>query len=60
MSDYHKIVDVINSCITSRHNNVAYRMIQLYERKYPQNNGLAQNLYDLCDQNLIDIMEGVE
>lgn len=60
MSDYHKIVDVIKSCKTSRHNNVAYRMIQLYERKYPQNNGLAEQLYNLCDDNMIEIMEGIE
>lgn len=55
MSDYWKIVDVINSCKTSAQNNVAYRLVQLYDRKYPVSRGLAQELYDLCDENLIDI-----
>lgn len=57
MSDYWKTVQVIKSCKTSAQNNVAYKMIMLYERKYPQNNGLAENLYELCDENLSEIME---
>lgn len=59
MSDYWKTVAVIQSCRTSRQNNVAYRMIQLYEKKYPQNNGLADKLYELCDINLIEICGGI-
>ncbi|UAV84675.1 hypothetical protein PHB09_180 [Pseudomonas phage PHB09] len=55
MSDYWKVVDVIKSCKTSRQNNVAYRMVQLYEKKYPVSRGLAQELYDLCDENLTNI-----
>lgn len=58
MSDYWKVVAVIQSCRTSRQNNVAYRMIQLYEKKYPQNNGLADDLYTLCDINMIGICGG--
>lgn len=32
MSNYSKVCDVVNSCVTSRQNNVAYVMIQLYEK----------------------------
>lgn len=56
MSDYYKLVKVINSCKTSAQNNVAYRMIFLYQKKWPNNKILTQELFDLCDENLYDIV----
>lgn len=59
MSDYWKTVAVIQSCYTSGQNNIAYRMVQLYEKKYPSDKGLADKLYEMCDTNLIEICGGL-
>jgi len=56
VSDYAKVVRVIASCCTSRQNNVAYRMINFFEKKHGR--GLFANaLYEQCDSNLMDILK---
>lgn len=55
MSDYWKVVRVIESCKNSRQNNIAYRMIQLYARKYPESRESVNELYDICEENMINI-----
>lgn len=53
--DFDKVCRVIDSCTNSRHNNVAYAMVQRYARKWPQNAILIAYLYDEVEGNLIDI-----
>lgn len=56
MSDFAKVVDVIKSCKTSAQNDVAYRMVCNYDKKYPQNSIITMELMALIDQNLYDIL----
>lgn len=57
LEDLYKVRDVINSCTNSRHNNTAYRLVQLYEKKW-KHQPSADYLYERVDLNLVDICEG--
>ena len=56
LEDLDRVVAVVNSCKTSRQNNVAYAMVMLYEKKWGQGPH-ADWLYEAVDANLIRIME---
>lgn len=57
LEDLDRVVAVVNSCETSRQNNVAYAMVMLFEKKWGQCPH-AEWLYEAVDANLIRIMEG--
>lgn len=54
MEDLDKVRAVIRSCTNSAHNQVAFAMVQNYERKW-KHKPSAVYLYDLCDNNLIHL-----
>lgn len=55
-AEFDRVCDVIDSCVTSRQNMVAYRMVQLFDRKWPQYAMLIAYLYDEVDDNLSTIV----
>lgn len=57
LEDFDKVRRVIHSCTNSRHNNIAYEMVMLYERKW-KHKPSANYLYDLVDLNLIETCGG--
>lgn len=56
LEDLDKVRKVIDSCTNSRHNNTAYALVQLYEKKW-KHKPSAEYLYERVDLNLINIME---
>lgn len=52
--DFDKVLTVIRSCVTSRQNNVAYRMVFNFHSKHKDHTFL-DTLIDECDRNLIEI-----
>lgn len=50
--DYDKIIKVIQSCVTSCQNNIAYRMIGNFNDMH-KDDELTLRLFRVCDENLI-------
>lgn len=55
MHDLDKVVAVIQSCTNTRHNNVAFNMVQNFEKKW-KHSPLVECLFELCDQNMSDML----
>lgn len=52
--DYDKVVKVIQSCVTSSQNNIAYRMIWNFNDMH-KDDELTVRLFRVCDENLISL-----
>lgn len=53
--DYEKVLKFIRSCVTSRQNNVAYRMAFNFHTKH-KDHSFLDSLLDECDRNMIEIV----
>lgn len=52
--DYDKVVKVIQSCVNSSQNNIAYRMIWNFNDMH-KDHELTLRLFHVCDKNLISL-----
>lgn len=59
LDDFYKVAKVIRSCVDSRQNNHAFRLVQLFERKHSSARArpFADELYQLVDNNLGEIYD---